>query len=89
MAYMCINGYGKECDGCGKCQEQYTESELDYSESFNEEVDRLCESISDDLKALKDLLEEYQEKDLDELTEDMRVVERGLKEMESGLAWIY
>lgn len=89
MAYMCINGYGKECDGCGKCQEQYTEQEWDYSESFNEEVDRLCESISDDLKALKNLLEEYQEKDLDELTEDMRVVERGLKEMESGLAWIY
>ena len=89
MAYMCINGYGKECDGCGRCQEQYAEPDWDYSESFNKEVDRLCESISDDLKALKDLLEEYQEKDLDELTEDMRVVERGLKEMESGLAWIY
>lgn len=89
MAYMCIHGYGKECDGCMRCQEQYTEQDWDYSESFNKEVDRLCESISDDLKALKDLLEEYQEKDLDELTEDMRAVERGLREMESGLAWIY
>ena len=88
MAYMCVNGYGKECDGCMRCQEQYTEQDWDYSESFNKEVDRLCESISDDLKALKDLLEEYQEKE-DELTEDMRVVERGLREMESGLAWIY
>ena len=21
MAYMCIHGYGKECDGCMRCQE--------------------------------------------------------------------
>lgn len=88
MAYICVKG-SKECDGCGRCQEEYTEPSWDYEKSFNSEVDRLCETISDDLRALRDLLEEYQDKDLDELTEDVSVVERGLKEMESGLAWIY
>lgn len=89
MAYLCINGWGKECDGCMCCQEDYTEPECDYSKSFNEEVDKLCEAISDDLRALRDLVEEYQSKDLEELTEDMRVVERYLGEMESALNWIY
>ena len=60
MAYLCINGWGKECDGCMCCQEDYTEPECDYSKSFNEEVDKLCEAISDDLRALRDLVEEYQ-----------------------------
>ena len=89
MAYLCINGLGKECDGCMCCQEEDTEPECDYSKSFNEEVDKLCEAISDDLKALKNLVEEYQSKDLDGLTEDVRAVEKYLVEMESALNWIY
>lgn len=53
------------------------------------EVDKLCESISDNLKALRDLVEEYQHKDSDGLTDDIRIVEKHLKEMESALSWIY
>ena len=71
------------------CQEDYTEPECDYSKSFNEEVDKLCEAISDDLRTLRDLVEEYQSKDLEGLTEDVRVVEKYLGEMESALSWIY
>ena len=89
MAYLCTNGLGKECDGCGRCQDEYTGSKWDYSKNFNDDVDELCEAISDDLRALRDLVEEYQRKDLDGLTEDVRVVEKYLGEMESALSWIY
>lgn len=89
MAFSCVLGRKYECDGCMCCQDECTEPEWDYRKSFNDEVDELCESISDNLKALRDLVEEYQHKDSDGLTDDIRIVEKHLKEMESALSWIY
>ena len=41
------------------------------------------------LQDLKFLLQDFYGKDIDELEEDLRVVEKALKEMRSGLGWIY
>lgn len=87
MAYMCDTGFHKECTGCGKC-----EKKADYSdeiEYFNKSLEEICENIDDNLQDLKFLLQDFCGKDIDELEEDLRVVEKALKEMRSGLAWIY
>lgn len=87
MAYMCDTGFHKECSGCGKC-----EKKADYSddiEYFNKSLEEICENIDDNLQDLKFLVRDFCGKDIDELEEDLRVVEKALKEMRSGLAWIY
>ena len=87
MAYMCDTGFHKECTGCGKC-----EKKADYSdeiEYFDKSLEEICENIDDNLQDLKFLLQDFYDKDIDELEEDLRIVEKALKEMRSGLAWIY
>ena len=87
MAYMCVTGFHKECSGCGKCEKKSDCS--DEIEYFDKSLEEICENIDDNLQDLKFLLQDFYGKDIDELEEDLRVVEKALKEMRSGLAWIY
>lgn len=87
MAYMCVTGFHKECSGCGKCEKKADCS--DEIEYFDNSLEEICENIDDSLQDLKFLLQDFYGKDIDELEEDLKVVEKALKEMRSGLAWIY
>lgn len=88
MAYMCDTGFHKECTGCGKCKGNHADysDEIEY---FNKSLEEICENIDDNLQDLKFLLQDFCGKDIDELQEDLKVVEKALKEMRSGLDWIY
>lgn len=88
MADMCVNGYGKECDGCGRCNEECADYSYDIAH-FNSSAEEICNNIDNNLYSLKFLLEKYSDMEIDELEEDLKLVEKSLKLMRGGLNCIY
>lgn len=88
MAYMCKNGYHRECDGCGRCQE-CDNNQPNYDDIFYDDIEPICENIYDRLDELEQILHFYENEYYDELQEYIRLTSKSLEEMRSGLQWIY